>query len=115
MRVNGHIACASRGRLPLPAAGARVVEKTSAASSLKRERSGADPRQHRTPPRLQVELVCQDETARFDPFRDAPRLQPTFVAQLLGQVMAQAGANPSAQAAYRRLSDAHNRRIDRTG
>jgi hypothetical protein len=115
MRVNGHIDSASRGRLPLPAAGARAVEKTSAASSLKREQSGADPRQRRTPPRLQVELVCQDETTGFDPFRDAPTLRPTFVAQLLGQVMAQASANPSAQAAYRRVSGAHSRRIDRTG
>ena len=115
MRVNGNIDCASRGRLPLPGAGARVVEKASPASSLKREQSDADGRQHRAPPRLQVELVCQDETAGFDPFRDAPRLQPTFVAQLLGQVMAQAGADPSAQAAYRRLASGHSRRIDRTG
>ena len=42
---------------------------------------------HKPAPRLQVELVCQDETPRFDPFWDGPRLQPAFVAQLLGQVM----------------------------
>ena len=38
-------------------------------------------------PRLQVELVCQDETRGHDPFWDAPRLLPAFVAQVMGQVM----------------------------
>ena len=34
-----------------------------------------------------MEPVCQSETQAFDPFWDAPRLSPLFVAQLLGQVM----------------------------
>ncbi len=38
--------------------------------------------------RLQVELVCQDGTQGHDPFWDAPRLMPSFVAQVLGQAMA---------------------------
>jgi hypothetical protein len=114
MRVNSHIDCASRGRLPLPAAGARIVEKASAASGLKREQPDADHRRHRTPPRLQVELVCQDDTAGFDPFRDAPTLKPTFVAQLLGQVMAGASADASAQGAYRRLCGARSCLVDHT-
>jgi hypothetical protein len=38
---------------------------------------------------LRVELVCQQETARHDPFWDGPRLVPVFVAQLLGQVLEQ--------------------------
>jgi hypothetical protein len=115
MRVNGNIDCANRGRLPLPGKAARAVEKTSPASGLKREQAGADARPRKAPPRLQVELVCQDETAGFDPFRDAPKLRPAFVAQVLGQVMAQAQTDPSAQAAYRRLSPVRSRLLDRIG
>jgi hypothetical protein len=115
MRVNRHIPCASRGTLQRPPAAARPIEKTSAASSLKREGSGAAPQQPRTSPRLQVELVCQDETAGFDPFRNAPKLRPAFVAQLLGQVMAQAQTDPSAQAAYRGVSPIRGRLLDRIG
>ena len=37
--------------------------------------------------RIEVELVCQAETPRFDPYWDGPRLKPAFVAQLMGQVM----------------------------
>jgi hypothetical protein len=33
--------------------------------------------------------VYQDETPSHDPFWDGPRLLPSFVAQVLGQVMAQ--------------------------
>jgi hypothetical protein len=40
------------------------------------------------PLRLQVELVSQEGTKAHDPFRDAPRLIPAFVTQLLGQAMA---------------------------
>ena len=31
--------------------------------------------------------MCQGETKTVDPFRDAPRLTPAFVTQLLGQLM----------------------------
>ena len=39
------------------------------------------------PPHPRVERVCQGETQGRDPFWDAPRLLPVFVAQLLGQAM----------------------------
>ncbi len=65
----------------------RVIEKPNESA-----RSGAygqnfEPPRDQRPPRLQVELVCQDETQRFDPFWDGPRLIPSFVAQVLGQAM----------------------------
>jgi len=36
---------------------------------------------------MQIELLYQEETPCFDPFWDGPRLMPTFVAQLMGQIM----------------------------
>ncbi len=63
-------------------------------------------------PRLQVELVCQAETPRHDPFWDGPRLKPAFVTQFLGQVMAAAAIRPpvsayeTARVAPARLLDA---------
>lgn len=54
----------------------------------------------KSPPRLQVELVCQDETPGYDPFWDAPRLLPTFVTQVMGQVMPERRENVSVETAY---------------
>jgi hypothetical protein len=45
---------------------------------------------HRKTPRRTIEHVCQSETRAHDPFRDAPRLVPAFVTQLLGQAMGDA-------------------------
>jgi hypothetical protein len=113
MRVTGSMGSAARGKLPLPQASARIVEKTSAISTLKHGPPDAPPPRHKDTPRLQVELVCQDGTDGFDPFRDAPKLRPAFVAQLLGQVMAPGHVRPSAHSAYRRCGGATLRRIDR--
>ena len=41
------------------------------------------------PATVQVELVCQEGTPNFDPFWDGPKLLPAFVAQLLGQMIAE--------------------------
>lgn len=73
-------------------------------------------RQDKTPPRLQVELVCQDGTAGFDPFWDGPRLRPAFVTQLLGQIMPprHEGAPASARAAaYQAVPQMRGRLLDR--
>ena len=79
--------------LRAPAAGpltpARAIEKTRPASALQRRPQEAA-QEGRTPlPRIQVELVSQGGTASFDPGWDGPRLLPTFVAQVMGQVMNQ--------------------------
>jgi hypothetical protein len=113
MRVTGSMEPALRGKLPLPSAAARIIEKTSAISALKRDPADTPQPRRKTTPRLQVELVCQDETGGFDPFRDAPKLRPAFVAQLLGQVMAPGHAGPSAHGAYRRPGGAIPRLLDR--
>ena len=45
--------------------------------------------------------MCQDETRAHDPFWDAPRLMPTFVAQLMGQAMPERrDSGASVQTAY---------------
>jgi hypothetical protein len=62
------------------------------------------PAQPKSPPRIQIELVSQPGTDSFDPNWDGPRLLPTFVAQVMGQVMNQAmperRANVALETAY---------------
>jgi hypothetical protein len=101
MRVTGFMQFSYRGKTSLPSVSVRAVEKINAASTLKRELPDAPPPRHKTVPRFQVELVCQDETGGFDPFRDAPKLSAAFAAQILGQAMAPGHGDPSACAAYR--------------
>jgi hypothetical protein len=102
MRVNGPLDGMLRGGVKTSAALPRAIEKCSASSQLGQEQAAFTAPRAKPAARLQVELVCQDETPRFDPFWDAPRLVPGFVAQLMGQVMA--GGHeipPSARQAYR--------------
>jgi hypothetical protein len=87
MRVTGPFEATARGGLKALAAAPRRCEKTSGSSALGGEQPNLDGEHEKPAPRLQVELVCQDETPGFDPIWDAPRLLPTFVAQLMGQVM----------------------------
>jgi hypothetical protein len=102
MRVNGPLDGVVRGGVKAFAALPRAIEKSSPSSQLGQDPPAFDAPRAKSPPRLQVELVCQDETPRFDPFWDAPRLVPTFVAQLMGQVMPGAsGISPTAHQAYR--------------
>jgi hypothetical protein len=70
-----------------PAQSPRAVKKTSASSNLDHEKPGADCGKEKPAPAPQAECVCRDDTSRFDPFWDGPRLVPAFVAQLLGQAM----------------------------
>jgi hypothetical protein len=65
----------------------RVIEKSSASSALDKQSGEREQRDEKSPPHLRVELVCQSDTQGFDPFWDAPRLLPVFVAQVLGQFM----------------------------
>ncbi len=76
-------------------------EKSSGSNALNQQRQGfsADDQKPASP--IQVELVCQEETARFDPFWDGPRLLPTFATQLMGQVIVDRRASTvSVQTAY---------------
>ncbi len=101
MRVTGPFDIVVRGGLKASAQQPRAVEKASGSSALGRERQnlgGQD--RDKSPPRLQVELVCQDETRGHDPFWDAPRLLPTFVTQVMGQVMPERRESVSVETAY---------------
>jgi hypothetical protein len=100
MRVTGPFDVAVRGGLKGLADMPRVVGKASASSALGREQQDLDGESAKSPPRLQVELVYQEETRGFDPFWDAPRLLPTFVAQVLGQVMPERRESASVETAY---------------
>ncbi len=44
--------------------------------------------------------MCQDETRAFDPIWDGPRLMPSFVTQLLAQVMPDRRETVSVETAY---------------
>ena len=100
MRVTGPFEIAVRGGQKASAADARKIEKTSASSGLGYRPQNPDAQREKSPPRLQVELVCQDETRGHDPYWDAPRLLPTFVTQVMGQVMPERREAVSVETAY---------------
>lgn len=113
MQVTGPMARAGRGGAGRAPALARSVEKASASSQLgARAQDDAKNRDRKTP-RLQVELVCQDDTRGFDPLWDGPRLRPAFVAQLMGQVMPAHTARSSVQRAYGTAAPRIARLVDR--
>ena len=75
-------------------------EKSSASSALDQQPQDFNDEQ-KPASSIQVELVCQDETPRFDPFWDGPRLLPAFVAQLMGQMgMDRRDTSMSVETAY---------------
>lgn len=76
------------GRRPLTAPS--PVEKSCAASALHRDPQQAPHTIPKPLPRIQVELVSQHGTSAFDPGWDGPKLLPTFVVQVMGQVINQA-------------------------
>ena len=65
----------------------RAIEKASPSSALDHYPPPPQETEERVPPRIQLGLVCQPGTEAYDPIWDGPRLLPTFVAQVLGQVM----------------------------
>jgi hypothetical protein len=75
----------------------RAIEKSSPASTLRRDTPQGGTSRDKPAPRLTVELVSQDETQAFDPYWDGPRLVPAFVTQLLAQLTP--GTNPRVAAA----------------
>ena len=79
---------------------ARVVEKASPSSALDHYPPPASESEESATPRVQVGLVCQPGTEAYDPIWDAPRLLPTFVAQVLGQVMPERRLCTSVETAY---------------
>lgn len=114
MRLQPLLDGIGRGGFKSPAAQPRAVEKSSPSSSLGSRPRDTERRPDKPPPRLQVELVCQDGTAGFDPIRDAPRLTSVFVTQLLGQIMlSYDGPSASARAAYQAVPDMAGRLFDR--
>jgi len=100
MQVPGSHDLQTAGRLKTFAVSARPIEKSSAASHLGREHQEHAEKQDKAIPRVQVELVSQSDTRGFDPFRDAPRLLPIFVAQVLGQVMPERRTMVAVETAY---------------
>jgi hypothetical protein len=104
MRVIFPVQASVRESLRALAASPRAIEKASHTSSLRREGSNDSPGGKQQTPHLTVELVCRDEAQRFDPFWDAPRLLPTFVTQVLGQMMPQPRESVSVQTAYGRAA-----------
>ena len=85
-----------------PALSPRAVKKTSASSALGHESPDADCGKEKPAPAPQAECVCRDDTHRFDPFWDGPRLVPAFVAQLLGQAMPERRDAAMVETAYGR-------------
>jgi len=106
MRVTGPFDINLRSGIKTLAAGARACEKSSGSSTLGQQPQdfNADEQQPALPVRL--EFLCQDETPRFDPFWDGPRLLPAFVAQLMGQMnVERRDTSVSVETAYGRIRD----------
>ena len=100
MRVNGPLEFIARGGVKTFGECLRAVEKSSPSNHLGGQTPDFAQADSKSPPRLQVELVSQDETRTFDPIWDGPRLVPSFVAQLLGQVMPDRRETVSVETAY---------------
>ena len=100
MRVTGPLGSIACGGVKSFADFPRAIEKTSPSSHLGGRTPDFAQAGQKNPPRLQVELVCQDETPAFDPNWDGPRLLPSFVTQLLGQVLPDRREAVCVQTAY---------------
>jgi hypothetical protein len=104
MRVNTSTEPERSGGARRAALLSRAVEKSSPSKALHQQPPQTPPAQPKNPPRIQIELVSQSGTDGFDPNWDGPRLLPTFVAQVMGQVMNQVmperRANVALETAY---------------
>ncbi len=95
MRVNASIDSGPQARGIFPRGGARIVEKINATSILTRDPGDAAlPYHEQKPDRIRAHAY-QNGTNIIAPLWDGPRLSSAFVAQLLGQLLAQ-GARPDA-------------------
>jgi hypothetical protein len=102
MRATVPLQAGTGGASKAPALCVRAIEKTSRSSALGQERQREQEQAQEPPAPLRVELVSRDDTSRYDPFWDAPRLLPTFVTQLLGQAMPERRESVSVETAYGR-------------
>jgi hypothetical protein len=103
MRVTGPFDVNLRSGIKLLAAGPFACEKSSGSSALDQQPRNFNAEEQQPALPVRVELVCQDETPRFDPFWDGPRLLPAFVAQLMGQAgMERRNTSMSVETAYGR-------------
>lgn len=93
---------ATNGASRAPAVSVRTVQKTSASSALGDDKPDARHDEEKPAPQIQVERLYRDDTPPYDPFWDGPRLVPTFVAQLLGQVMPERRETTVVETAYGR-------------
>ena len=100
MRVSPSTEITVRSSAPGAGVTARAIEKASPSSALDRYPPPACETEDRAPRRGPLGLVCQPGTEAFDPIWDGPRLLPTFVAQVLGQVMPERRVCTSAETAY---------------
>src|SRR5579863_7640794 len=102
MRAIALVETGVAGSSKAPALFARAIQKTSATSTLGREKAGAEGGRQKSVPQVQTEGLYRDDTPRFDPFWDGPRLVPAFVAQLLGQMMPERRESMMLETAYGR-------------
>ena len=86
MRVTGPFDINLRSGIKLLAAAPHACEKSSGSSTLDQQPQDFNADEHKPASHIQAEILYQDETPRFDPFWDGPRLLPAFVAQLMGQM-----------------------------
>jgi len=100
MRVSPSTETNFRSGAPGAGLPAHAVEKASPSSALDHYPPPASEAEESATPRVQVGLVCQPGTEAYDPIWDAPRLLPTFVAQVLGQVMPERRLCTSVETAY---------------
>ena len=87
MRIGGSLESNARTGVKAPAALPRRCEKTSDSSQMDQGKPNLDADRRKGQPTLRVQLVSQNNTVQPDPFWDGPRLMPSFVAQLIGQVL----------------------------
>lgn len=100
MRVSPSTEINVRNSAPGRSVAVRAIEKASPASALDHYPPPACETEDNTPRRSPLGLVCQHGTEAFDPIWDGPRLLPTFVAQVLGQVMPERRLCTSVETAY---------------
>jgi hypothetical protein len=100
MRVSPSTEINIRSSAPGAGVTVRAIEKTSPSSGLDHYPPPAPESETSAPPRAPLGLVCQPGTETFDPIWDGPRLLPTFVAQVLGQVMPERRVSTSVETAY---------------
>jgi len=100
MRVSPSTEISVRSSAPGASVAVRAIEKTSPASALDHYPPPACETEDSAPRRTPLGLVCQPGTEAFDPVWDGPRLLPTFVAQVLGQVMPERRVCTSVETAY---------------